>query len=256
VQRLFAIALLSGALSASLQAIPISGTFTLVGTVTVTTTGLIEWTSNTSVASQATISSGATLTGSFVGLGDQTVTINTLTNSSTQQPVNTPFPTPLDFINFTAEPTFPELVANFMPLGSGSAAQCSTNIALAAPNQTCTLNGSTTPAVPGGSPFTLLNTETSVNQVPVCCTSSATWNISGVTSDGLSTWNGLFNATFDVPYQQVLANFVTNGFAEDAYSADITVTLTPPKVPEPSTLGFMGAGVMLLWLGTRKWRKS
>jgi len=254
VQRLLAIALLGGALSANLSAIPISGTFTLVGTVIVTNTGLIEWVSNTSVASQATISSTGTLSGSFVGLGGATVGINTLTDAPGDQPVNTPFPN-FDFINFTTEPTFPELLANFIPLGSGSSSQCSTNPASALPNQTCTLTGSTTPPVPGGSPFTFLNTETSVNQMPVCCTSSATWNISGVTSDGLATWNGLFNATFVFPYQQVLANFVANGQVSDAYSGVFVVTLNP-IVPEPSTFAFMGTGVLLLWVGTRKWRKS
>ena len=81
-----------------------------------------------------------------------------------------------------------------------------------------------------------------------CCSSSGTWNISGVTSDGLSTWSGLFNATFNQPFQTVLANFVTNGQVTDAYSGDFTVTISPP-VPEPSTYVLMGSGLALLMLG-------
>jgi PEP-CTERM motif len=252
VKRIFAIALLSGALSVSLQAIPISGTFTLDGTVIVTAGGQIEWVSNSSVASQATISSGG-LSGSFVGLANQTVTINTLTNASGQQPVNTPFPA-YNFIDFLGEPTFPELLATFIPLGTGSAGQCSINPALAAVNQTCTPTASTTPPAPTGSPFTFTNNS---NGVGNCCSSTATWEISGMTSDGSATFTGIFNATFNnQSYQQVLANFVSTGSATDAYSGDFTVTLNTTPTPEPSTFAFMGTGVLLLWIGSRKWKRS
>jgi PEP-CTERM motif len=245
IKKLFAVALFSGALATSLSAIPISGTFTLVGTVNVNT-GLIEWVSNTNVTSQATISSGG-LTGSFIGTGGQTVTINTLTNAPGDQPVNTPFPA-YNFIDFLGQPTFPELEATFIPVGTGSSSQCSTNPALAAVNQTCTLTPTTTPPAPNGSPFTFTNNS---NGAGGCCSSTATWTISGVTSDGLSTWTGIFNTTYDFSYQQALANFVSNGSATNAYSGAFTVTMNP-AVPEPSTFVFMGIGVVLMWLGTSK----
>jgi hypothetical protein len=252
--------MLIGAISASLSATTLTGQFTLVGTVTVTTTGLIEWTSNSNVSNQATISSSGTLSGSFAGLGNQTVTINTLTdgpNPVTMQPVNVPFNN-FNFIDFTSDPSFPELYANYMPLGSDpTGAACSTNPALAVANQTCTLNAGTVPSIPGGSPFTFLNTETSANQMPVCCTSSATWNISGVTSDGQSIWNGQFNATFPYPYQQVLSNFASNGQVADAYSGVLVVSIEQiESVPEPATLGFMGTGLALLWAGSRRRKKA
>jgi hypothetical protein len=257
VQRILGIALLLGAASAGLSAATIQGQFTLVGTVTVTASGLIEWTSNASSTpdSKATVSSSSTLTGSFAGLGNQTVTINTLTDSPGNQPVNTPF-TNFDFIDFTSDPTLPHLLANFIPLGSAPGTDCSTNPGAAVANQTCTLNATTNPPIPGGSPFTFLNTTTSSNGHPVCCTSSATWNISGVTSDGLSNWNGQFTATFVFPFQQVLQNFVTNGQVSDAYSGVMVVNVIPvTTVPEPTTLGLMGAGVLLLGVGSWKRKK-
>jgi len=259
VQRILAVALLTGALSVSLSATTLNGQFTLVGTVIVTNTGLIEWVSNANVANQANISASNNLTGSFAGLGNQIVGINTLTdgpNPAIDQPVGTPFAN-FNFIDFINDPTFPELLANYMPLGSGTAANCSTNVGSAAANQTCTLTGSSVPPIPGGSPFTFLNTETSVNQTPVCCTSSATWNISGVTSDLQSMWNGQFTATFPYPYQQVLSNFVNNGQVSDAYSGVMVVSLQQiQSVPEPTTLAFMGTGLMLLWVGSRKRKKG
>jgi hypothetical protein len=235
-----------------LHAAPLNGTFTLDGTVIITQSGLIEWLSNTSVASQATISSGG-LTGSFIATGNQTVTINTLTNSGGAEPINSAF-TNFDFINFTADPLFPELLANFIPLGSGTAANCSTNAALAVANQTCTLTPATTPpSMADGSEFTFFNTETSSGGKAVCCTSSATWNISGVTSDGQSIWSGEFNATFNTPYQTVLSNFSTNGQVSDAYSGDFTVTIT--AVPEPATLGYVASGLFLCFIGSRRRRR-
>jgi hypothetical protein len=250
VRKLFTIALLFCGVLTSLHATVLSGTFTLDGTVVITNTGLIEWISNTSVANQATISAG-TQTGTFVGTGNQTVNIHTLNEAPGNEPINSSF-TNFDFIDFPADPTFPALLANFIPDGSGTPANCSTNPGLAVANQTCTLTSTTAPPslFTGGSPYTFFNTESSSGGKPFCCTSSATWNISGVTSDGQSIWSGEFNATFVNPYQTVLANFVANGQVTDAYSGDFTVTITP--VPEPTTIAYVSGGLALLWLGKRR----
>jgi PEP-CTERM motif len=245
VQRIIRVALLTGALSASLAAGPIFGTFTIDGSVTVTSS-TITWTSNTNVLDEATISSLG-LSGSFIGTGNDTVTINMLTDAPGDQPVNTPFPD-YDFIDFPAMTGFPSLLANFFALGSGGTADCSANVALAAAGQTCTLTATTNPAEPGGSPFTFLNTETGLN---TCCDSSGTWDISGVTADG-SIWSAVFTANFTTPFQAQLDQFSTIGNVSDAFAGALVVTI----VPEPGTLTMLGSGLILLSLGFRRRKRT
>jgi hypothetical protein len=248
VHKILAVALLTGALSASLAAGPIFGTFTIDGSVSVTATG-ITWTSNTSVHDQATISSLG-LTGSFVGMANQTITIHDLTDTPGNQPVGVTF-TNFDFLDFPVASGDPSLLANFLALGSGNPANCSTNPALAAAGQTCTLTPSTTPAEPGGSPFTFLNTS---NGSGGCCNSSANWDISGITADGLSRFNAVFDSNFTSSYQTVLNNFATNGSVSDAFAGDLTVSIQ--GIPEPTTMALMGTGLILLSLGFRRRKRS
>jgi hypothetical protein len=73
MQRIIRVVLLAGAFSASLAAGPTFGTFTIDGSVSVTAS-TITWTSNSSVLDEATISS-LRLSGSFMGTGNDTVTI-------------------------------------------------------------------------------------------------------------------------------------------------------------------------------------
>ena len=254
MQRILVVALLTGALSASLAAGPIFGTFTVDGSVTVTATG-ITWTSNTNVPDQATISSLG-LSGSFVGMANQLVGIHDLTNAPGLQPVNAPFPS-FDFIDFIQMPAYPSLRVNFIPLGSGNPANCSPNVAAAAGGQTCTLTALTNPPEPGGSPFTFLNT---LNGSGGCCNSSATWNMSGITSDSLSSWNANFVSNFTTSFQQQLLNFETTGQVSDAFAGALTVNiqpiLAPGPVPEPASFALMGTGLLLLALGYRRRNKA
>jgi hypothetical protein len=241
LERIFGVVLLIGSLSASLAASEISGQFTLDGTLTATNTGLIDWNNENSpfASNEATIRSSG-LTGSFAGDGGQTVTINSLNSSG--QPVGTTF-TDYNFIDFLGDPTFPELLANFIPSGTGGSTGCSSSPPASA--QTCT------PGAPLAA-FTFLNLASSF--------SSATWYISGVTSDGLSSWSAQINMFFDVSYQQVLDNFTSNGSITDTYTAQVTVSEIPVivgTVPEPATLPLMGSGLVLLaWLGYRKRKRG
>jgi hypothetical protein len=245
VQKLAAV-LLAGSLSVCFAAGPISGTFTIDGSVSVTETG-ITWTSNTNVADQATISSLG-LSGSFAALAGATVGINDLTDLPGDQPVGVSFSN-FDFIDFPSALAYPSLDANFFALGSGNPANCSTTGTPSA-GQTCTLTASTIPSEPDGSPFTFLNTLNGSNS---CCNTSATWDISGVTSDGLSTWSAIFASEFTVPYQTVLSNFEANGFVSDSFSAAITVNIE--SAPEPSALMLAGSGLILVSLRFRRRKK-
>lgn len=154
------LAALAGAFTISLVAAPLSGTFTIAGNVTVEDDGVngctasggcIVWSSSSSIPDQATITNTG-LSGSFAGDANQTVTINNLYDSSLEQPIGTPF-TGYNFLDFSIVDGFPDLQANFIPLGTGGASDCSTDIGAAAASQTCTLNSTTVPPEPGGSPI-------------------------------------------------------------------------------------------------------
>ncbi|HKE29549.1 MAG TPA: hypothetical protein VKB88_44670 [Bryobacteraceae bacterium] len=174
---------------------------------------------------------------------DGTDTIQNLNN--TTEPVNVGF-SPQDFIDFTVAPGLPSLQINFIPMGNGGAAGCILPPAGTSPPQTCT------PAIPGGSPITFVN-----NDVGGAVTaSSATWTFSGVTSDGLSTWNGVFTSQFvGQSYQAVLAQFASTGSVTASYSANITVTPNA-TVPEPSGLLLGAGGFLCTLLCSRRRRRS
>ena len=72
----------------------------------------------------------------------------------------------------------------------------------------------------------------------MCCNSSATWNMSGITSDGLSAWNATFSSDFTTPFQQQLLNFQTTGQFSDAFAGALIVTILPLP-PPPSCPPFL-----------------
>jgi hypothetical protein len=217
--------------SAALAA-PISGTFQMNGIVTATPTTFTWAGVGGSPADVFSLSLG---TGNF-STEDGTNTIHNLNN--TTEPVGMPFP-PTDFIDFTVTPGLPSLFIDFIPMGNGGTAGCAQPATGSTPPQTCT------PPITGGSPITFQNN----NVNGVVTGSSATWTFSGITSDGLSTWNGIFTSQFvGQSFQQVLATFASVGSVTASYSANVTVS----PIPEPTTLVIAGVGIFLTVLRCRR----
>ncbi len=207
---LAAVVLLS---ATTLSASPIFGSFDFGGSLTVATgpPQTIDWTSLASVPNKAGIGSAS---GSFAGLAGTTISIQNLSNPP-EVVDGAGFANTL-FIAFDADPTLPDLLINFIPLGFSTPAQCGL---AAAAGQSCTL---------AGSPFTFTNV--------TAHSSTATFSFSGVTSDGLSTWTGTFTSQFNtMSYQQVLAALGSVGHVTNTYSAQITATPNP-TIPEPNTV--------------------
>jgi hypothetical protein len=205
------------------SASPIFGTFNMTGTITVTAT-TITWKSDQGPGFAAdffTLSGG---TNSFATANGQNQIMDL---DISTEPVGTTFP-PQTFIVFTQAPSLPDLDINYIYAGIGGSADCSNLVA--AVGQTCT------PANPGGSPFTFTNDAGN--------TSDAKFVLAGLSSDGLSSWSGIFTAQFNAPFQTVLQNaFGPNGTGSvtNSYSATATVVVT--SVPEPSTYAFIFLGL-------------
>jgi protein-S-isoprenylcysteine O-methyltransferase Ste14 len=72
----------------------------------------------------------------------------------------------------------------------------------------------------------------------------------GQNSDG-GPWSGIWTAQFNEPYQDVFATFFVPAAAvTNSYPASITVT-----TPEPNMAGPLGAGLVLVAIVLRRWRK-
>jgi hypothetical protein len=217
---LAAVVLLS---TATLSASPISGAFDFGGSITVVDNTQITWSLPPANKSLIVASNG-----SFSGLVGTDITIRNLTNPPDIVDGGG-FPNQL-FISFDAAPLLPNLLINYIAPGVFSAAACG---AAPAVGQVCTLPGS---------PFSFINTPSG---------SSATFDFTGVTSDGLSTWSGVFTSNFTIPYQTVFSRLATVGSITNSYSGTITA------VPEPNTvLMVLGAFGVLVGCWRRKRTES
>jgi hypothetical protein len=225
--------LVLGGMAGSALASPLSGSFNMTGTITVTPT-VIDWNSDISpfLAQMFSLSAGA---GSFSGENGQN-TADDLTTAA--EPVGVLFAS-APFISFDVAPGLPSLLIDFVSPGTGGAAGCS--LPTPAVGQTCT------PAnPPNGSPFTFIN-----DNPPTAIQSSAQWVFTGVTSDGASDWIGDFTAQFSEPYQTVLANYASTGSLTASFSGVVDVT----PIPEPASFVMLGLGLGAV-LATRRYKRA
>ncbi len=208
----------------------IFGSFDMSGVVIATSSAIDFETDQTGNAPNLFTMSGGT--GSFTGIsGQQDIA------DIADEAVNTTFG-PDTFITIAG--ITPTLEINEIYGGTSpntTAATC------AAPATTCTPNYL---AGALGSPFTFTDFGTN---------STATWVVSGVTSDGLSTWEAIFTAQFTETYQQELATFISTGSLSNSYSATATVTVTPITTPEPATWTFILLGSGLIGLAKLRFRR-
>jgi len=224
----FLLALAAGILlfGTTLSAAPIlSGSFDFSGSITVVGTTAINW--SLPPTNEAQIgTTGPALTGSFSGTATQDIMIDGLTNPP--DVVGSPGFADQTFITFLADPTFPTLMINYISPGVYSSTECGSSTV----GMNCTL---------AGSPFNFTNDANG---------STASFDLSGVTSDGKSKWTGIFTVQFiGESYPEVFAGLKTTGSVTNTYSADFLVT----PIPEPGSILLVLLGVGMI---VGSWRRK
>jgi hypothetical protein len=197
----------------TVHATALSGTFIMSGNFSITSSS-VSFSSPTDVSDQFALSLG---TGSFVGL-DGTNDVNSISGA-----VGTLFPATV-FVTFPLT-TDPSLNLDMIAAGIDPSTDCPVG---PASGQICT---------PASGLLHMLNLQNTA------LGSDASWVVTGVTSDGLSSWTAIFTAQFLVPYQTVLGD-IASGQAIYAYSATVDVTPDVSPTPEPGTLVMLGSGLL------------
>jgi hypothetical protein len=170
-------------------------------------------------------------TGDFASLATTTGTIRDL--DATIAPVNMPF----SLANFITASTRPELefTLTFIPLGAGSAAECTNN-----QGDVCT---------PPGSPFTITNLSDTESSVAL--------TMRGVVTDGSGDFPSFFQAQFttqlDLTAAEALLEIATNGFVQSSHSANFTVIPIPEPGLAPVAVALLGG---VYWMRRRSKRQQ
>jgi len=214
------------------------GSFTAVGTISVSSAGVISW-SLTGIPNEFLVQSSD---GIYTGISPINTILNLTNGPGNSGPdiVGAPgFPNQL-FIQFTGG-LAPDLLINFIQQGVDGTADCALAPAV---GQTCT--PLIAPGVAG--PFNFQNLDSGTGLI----TSSASFVFSGVDTAG-NVWSATFTSQFGVPFQAVLNQLATTGSVTNSYSQ---LTITLGTVPEPGPLSTMSLGLGLLVVGfsVRKFR--
>jgi hypothetical protein len=245
------------AFSVPAMAVPINGSATWTGVLSVTTGGLESFCPPvTPVQTPCPAISGGppgwNVPGS--GTGDLALygsdpnggTITTLSQAT--NPTGVTLATPTLFMTFAPAPGVGD-ISFFMQTvfaGVGNAANCGT---VPAPGQTCT------PILPAGqglSPLTFLNLPggNGNSSVTIAAQGFARHASDAPGFAAASPLQYVFTGQFNQTFQTVLANFSANGSFTTTYSATVTATPGPdtPSIPEPSALfvviGLIGLGIL------------
>jgi len=216
------------------------GSFTAVGTISVSATGVISW-SLSGTPNEFLVQASD---GIYAGI-DPINTILDLTNgpgNSGPDIVGAPGFPDQTFIEFTGG-LAPNLLINFIQAGVDGTADCGLAPAI---GQICTPE--IAPGVAG--PFNFQNLDSGTGSI----TSSASFVFSGVDTAG-HIWSATFTSQFGVPFQDVLNQLATTGSVTNSYSQ---LTITLGTVPEPGPLSTMSLGLGLLVVGfsVRKFRRA
>jgi len=246
--KLLFVALLAAVSCATLSASPILfGTFNISGNLTVDNNGTggcasaggcITWTDPPATLGDKADIAGSGLSGAFTVAGfsgNDQANISDLHNPP--ESVGPPPFASQPFMSFNGGGITTTLLINFIAAGIYPSSGCAASPA--AVGQVCTTPGSL---------FSFVNNPGGTNGQ-----ATASWVLSGVTNDGLSTWTSIFTSQFNVPFQVVFGNLGAFGAVTNSYSATFTVTpnSTSPEPPASILMGF-GLGLVVLAAGLRR----
>lgn len=235
VRHILALALMAGALiltSTPAQATILSGTFTVVGLEDVRVGALdINW---GETGDDFTTNIGDILfptgTGDFSAFSATTGTIRDL-NAITE-----PTGVPINFANFITAPVAPTYSFTLQMIFPGSSADNTCDNVL---GSVCT---------PLGSPFTITNTASG---------STVSISFAGIVSDGsgdpASPWTAVFTTPATDRAGVILGLIGTQGYYQTSSAG--TFTVEAGVIPEPSTYGLIGTGLLALGMVARRRRK-
>jgi hypothetical protein len=238
------------ALSVPAMAIPIGGSATWTGVLTLTTTGVLSFCPPVTPVQTPcpAVSAGApgwnvpgSGTGDLAPYGSDPLGGTITTLSPATNPVGVTLATPTLFMTFAPAPGVGDISFYMQTVFAGVGDGCG---GVPAPGQTCT---------PPGFALTFLNGAGGDSSATITARGFARHASDAPGFAAASVLDYIFTTQFNKPFQGVLADFQTAGSFTATYSASVTATPTPSPVPEPSTIPFVvGTGLIGLGILSRR----